>query len=180
MNKWFNNLGAELGSSVTSANRAFGKLFQPQQTKSRYGNCLVDPNRFDEVQSNRTPPTMCLLKSKPTNKREVPLLYIKGREGSKLPCAFKGNPNPLLTTNLKRRVKETNSDKVTLSQMRYACNQSTSKNTRRKVGLKKTKNIKKTKKRKIHVGKRGGLYVIKYKKNLLTGQNTAYKSYLKK
>jgi len=50
----------------------------------------------------------------------------------------------------------------------------TSKNTRRKAGLKKTK------KRKIHVGKRGGLYVIKYKKNLLTGQNTAYKSYLKK
>ena len=48
-----------------------------------------------------------------------------------------------------------------------------SKNTRRKVGLKKTK------KRKIHVGKRGGLYVIKYKKNPLTGQNTAYKSYLK-
>ena len=48
-----------------------------------------------------------------------------------------------------------------------------SQNTRRKVGLKKTK------KRKVHVGKRGGLYVIKYKKNPLTGQNTAYKSYLK-
>jgi len=73
-------------------------------------------------------------------------------------------PNKQLNINEKKELFNTNK-------------RSASSNTRRKVGV---KTIKKTKKRKIHVGKRGGLYVIKYKKNSLTGKNIAYKSYLKK
>ena len=45
----------------------------------------------------------------------------------------------------------------------------------------RSKRTKKTQpqKRKVFKGKRGGLYVLKYKKDKLTGRNIAYKSYLK-
>ena len=90
----------------------------------------------------------------------------------------KGTCNALLKNESDAKNND-NDPSLAKTVTKFAVAAALSNNSRRKVGLKKTKNIKKTKKRKVHVGKRGGLYVIKYKKNPLTGQNTAYKSYLK-